>query len=128
MNTPRGIDFPTHICYNMCAMGKKANNTSAYVPYFDDFGCRTHLEKRHSSGYKNIYTVVARYVYKGDKVRTFRSDYGNFTSAMERYTVETQSFIPSNAKLGGVQLVVSTYDGTKKVNEDVLSKKGDMSS
>lgn len=111
----------------MCAMGKRVKKTSAYVPYFDDFGCRTHLEKRHSSGYKNIYSVVAMYVYKSNKVRTFRSDYGNFTAAMERYTVETKSFIPSNAKRGVVQLVVTTYDGTKKVNEDVLSKKGSVS-
>ena len=112
----------------MCAMGKRAKkNTSAYVPYFDDFGCRTHLEKHHSTGYKNIYSVVAMYVYKSNKVRTFRSDYGNFTAAMERYTVETKSFIPSNAKRGVVQLVVTTYDGTKKVNEDVLSKKGSVS-
>lgn len=112
----------------MCAMGKKANNALAYVPYFDDFGCRTHLEKRHSSGYKNIYSVVARYVYKNsNKVRTFRSDYGNFNAAMERYVVETKSYIPSNAKLGGIKLVVTTYDGAKKVNEDVMAKKGSMS-
>ena len=112
----------------MCAMGKKANNASAYVPYFDDFGCRTQLEKRHSSGYKNIYSVVARYVYKNsNKVRTFRSDYGNFNAAMERYAVETKSCIPSNAKLGGIKLVVTTYDGAKKVNEDVMAKKGSMS-
>ena len=111
----------------MCAMGKTAKNTSAYVPYFDDFGCRTHLEKRHSSGYKNIYSVVARYVYKGNKVRTFKSDYGNFTAAIERYAVETKSSIPSNAKLGGVKLVVTTYDGAKKVNEDLLVKMGVVS-
>lgn len=111
----------------MCAMGKKAKNTSAYVPYFDDFGCRMHLEKHHSRGYKNIYTVVARYVYKGNKSRTFRSDYGNFTAAMERYAVETKSYIPSNAKLGGIKLVVTTYDGAKKVNEDLLVKMGGIS-
>ena len=112
----------------MCAMGKKANITSAYVPYFDDFGCRMHLEKRHSSGYKNIYSVVAMYVYKNsNKVRTLRSDYGNFNSAMERYTAETKSAIPSNAKRGEVKLVATTYDGTKKVNEDLLSKKGSVS-
>lgn len=66
------------------------------------------------------------YALRGkEKVRakTIRMDYGNFYQAQGRFRIETSSEVkPSKMVLKDIRMTVSTFDGRKLVNEEVLRK------
>ena len=91
------------------------------IIYFDDFACR--IKKYHNKGYKNVYSVILTYdtqaLAKNKKV--IRLDYGQFYQAQGRYLIETSNdYKPSKMKIKEIRLLVSTFKGTKLINEDVL--------
>lgn len=92
--------------------------------YFDDVACR--IKQFHDKGVRNLYSVVMTYALRGkEKVRakTIRMDYGNFYQAQGRFRIETSSEVkPSKMVLKDIRMTVSTFDGRKLVNEEVLRK------
>ena len=90
--------------------------------YFDDVACR--IRKYHDKGFRNIYSVVMVYALREkekDHSKTIRMDYGNFHQAFGRFMIETSSnCFPSRMKLKNIQLLVSTFNGRKLMNEDTL--------
>lgn len=89
------------------------------IPYYDDINCVPVMVKNHCKGVRNIYSV--KLCYSGGKV--YDLPYGSFGLAMTRYYIESGSDKrPQGRKLNSIQVLVSTYSGTKKVNEDTLMK------
>lgn len=93
------------------------------VVYCDDTPCQ--FKKYHLKGVKNIYSVTLTYNLKGKenkgKKKVMRMDYGSFHLAMGRFFIETSNEIrPSYMNLKEILMSVSTFDGTKLINEDVL--------
>lgn len=88
--------------------------------YFDDVACR--IKKFHGKGVRNLYSVVMTYLVKTTKRNyVIRMDYGKFHQAQGRFLIETSyDGCPSKMNLKEIKLLVSTFDGTKLVNEDVL--------
>jgi hypothetical protein len=90
--------------------------------YSDDVCC--HLKKFHSKGVRNIYSVVMTYLVKATRrQKVIRLDYGKFHQARGRFLIETGTEEhPTAMTIKEIKLLVSTFNGTKLVNEDVLRK------
>ena len=90
------------------------------IVYYDDSACR--IKKFHDKGYRNIYSVVLTYhVPALAKRKIIRMDYGQFHQAQGRYYIETsKEYSPSKMTIKEIRLLVSTFNGTKLINEDIL--------
>lgn len=90
------------------------------IIYFGDFACR--IKKYHNEGYRNVYSVILTYYVPAlAKKKVIRLDYGQFRQAQARYFIETNtSCAPSKMRIKEIRLLVSTFQGTKLINEDVL--------
>ena len=117
----------------MCVMKNKVINRTSLAKgiaidqhrglvYSDDVACR--IKKFHDKGVRNIYSVVMTYLVKTTKRNhVIRMDYGKFHQAQGRFLIETSyEARPSKMNLKEIKLLVSTFNGTKLVNEDVLRK------
>lgn len=93
------------------------------VVFYDDSSCK--IRKYHNKGFKNIYSVVVKYrVPTPAKYRVFRMDYGDFHLAQSRFFIETNSQArrPSRMDIREVNLLVSTFKGSKLLYEDNIRK------
>lgn len=90
------------------------------VVYFDDSACR--VKKFHDRGCRNVYSVVLTYYVPAlARKKVIRLDYGQFHQAHGRYFIETsRDYAPSKMEIKEIRLLVSTFQGTKLLNEDVL--------
>ena len=90
------------------------------IVYFDDSACR--IKKYHNKGYRNIYSVILTYYAPMlAKKKVIRLDYGQFHQAQGRYFIETSTeCAPNRMSIREIRLLVSTFHGTKLINEDVL--------
>ena len=90
------------------------------IIYFDDSACR--IKKYHNEGYRNVYSVILTYYAPMlAKNKIIRLDYGQFYQAQERYSMETNNnCVPHKMNIKEIRLLVSTFNGTKLINEDVL--------
>lgn len=118
----------------MGVMRKKKNTPNKLTPiqkgididshrgiiYFDDSACR--FKKYHNKGYRNIYSVVLTYHIPAlAKRKIIRLDYGQFHQAQRRYYIETSNnCTPCKMNVKEIRMLVSTFKGTKLINEDVL--------
>ena len=95
-------------------------DSSKGIVYYDDSACR--IKKFHDKGYRNIYSVVLTYhVPALAKRKIIRMDYGQFHQAHGRYCIETsKEYSPSKMNIKEIRLLVSTFNGTKLINEDIL--------
>jgi hypothetical protein len=90
------------------------------IVYFDDSACR--IKKYHNKGYRNIYSVILTYYAPMlARKKVIRLDYGQFHQAHGRYFIETgNDCSPNRMSIREIRLLVSTFHGTKLINEDVL--------
>lgn len=95
------------------------------IPYYNDFACSKWREKHHVSGYRNIYTVKMTYVSKADYTTTksIEMPYGKCSLAMDRMLMEIKEKAhssPENWHVSEIEIVSTTYDGTKPVLRDII--------
>ena len=90
------------------------------IVYYDDSACR--IKKFHDKGYRNVYSVVLTYhVPALAKRKIIRMDYGQFHQAQGRFIIETgNDCAPCKMNIKEIRLLVSTFRGTKLINEDIL--------